>query len=221
MKKLFIAAAAASCACAASAAVYDTAGVGGSSGNDGNQNYGEMLGLDFTVNVSGLQVTALGAFNDHLDGISSNITVGLYDLTANAAVISPISFNGLNGSTTYLFQTLSNPVALIAGHQYSVQAFGYGGAPTDGNYNTNIIPANNPSNAQVTSPITFNSYGGWLTNNNSRYGGTSMGTGTTFAHASTFGAGTLEVSAVPEPETYAMLLAGLGVMGFLGRRRKA
>ncbi|MEX8517794.1 MAG: FxDxF family PEP-CTERM protein [Leptothrix sp. (in: b-proteobacteria)] len=27
------------------------------------------------------------------------------------------------------------------------------------------------------------------------------------------------VAAVPEPETYAMLLAGLGVMGFVGRRR--
>ena len=29
------------------------------------------------------------------------------------------------------------------------------------------------------------------------------------------------VVAVPEPETYAMLLAGLGLMGFLARRRKA
>lgn len=29
------------------------------------------------------------------------------------------------------------------------------------------------------------------------------------------------VAAVPEPETYAMMLAGLGVMGFLAKRRKA
>jgi hypothetical protein len=28
------------------------------------------------------------------------------------------------------------------------------------------------------------------------------------------------VTAIPEPETYAMLLAGLGLMGFLVRRRK-
>ncbi|MEG1118645.1 MAG: FxDxF family PEP-CTERM protein, partial [Janthinobacterium sp.] len=28
------------------------------------------------------------------------------------------------------------------------------------------------------------------------------------------------VSAVPEPETYAMLLAGLGLVGFMARRRK-
>jgi hypothetical protein len=28
-------------------------------------------------------------------------------------------------------------------------------------------------------------------------------------------------AAVPEPETYAMLLGGLGLMGFMERRRKA
>lgn len=32
---------------------------------------------------------------------------------------------------------------------------------------------------------------------------------------------TLSVSAVPEPETYAMLLAGLGLMGLVAQRRKA
>jgi hypothetical protein len=32
--------------------------------------------------------------------------------------------------------------------------------------------------------------------------------------------GTLNVSAVPEPETYAMLLAGLGLFGFIASRRR-
>jgi hypothetical protein len=33
-------------------------------------------------------------------------------------------------------------------------------------------------------------------------------------------AGTLNVLAVPEPETYAMMLGGLGLLGFMARRRK-
>ena len=33
--------------------------------------------------------------------------------------------------------------------------------------------------------------------------------------------GDLTVAAVPEPETYGMLLAGLGLVGFMARRRKA
>jgi hypothetical protein len=35
-----------------------------------------------------------------------------------------------------------------------------------------------------------------------------------------FNTGTLTVTAVPEPQTYAMMLAGLALMGFVVRRRK-
>jgi hypothetical protein len=36
----------------------------------------------------------------------------------------------------------------------------------------------------------------------------------------TFSNGITNLQAVPEPETYAMMMTGLGVMGFVGRRRK-
>ena len=39
--------------------------------------------------------------------------------------------------------------------------------------------------------------------------------------ASTGGAYTITLAPVPEPESYAMLLAGLGLMGFIARRRKS
>lgn len=50
-------------------------------------------------------------------------------------------------------------------------------------------------------------------------GGQQVQYSTAGAAFQTFGSGTL--AAVPEPETYAMLLAGLGLVGFMSRRRKA
>jgi hypothetical protein len=44
--------------------------------------------------------------------------------------------------------------------------------------------------------------------------------GTKSGTAPSFYSGGISVTAVPEPETYAMLLAGLGVMGAIARRRK-
>ncbi|NGZ88596.1 FxDxF family PEP-CTERM protein [Duganella aceris] len=44
-------------------------------------------------------------------------------------------------------------------------------------------------------------------------------TGSLLSTAATSYAGTLNITPVPEPETYAMLAVGLGLIGFAGRRR--
>jgi hypothetical protein len=46
-----------------------------------------------------------------------------------------------------------------------------------------------------------------------------FGTDTNGIADSSYG-GSITVTAVPEPETYALMLAGLGVIGFLARRRR-
>ncbi len=43
----------------------------------------------------------------------------------------------------------------------------------------------------------------------------------TFSNDTAMGFDNFSVTAVPEPETYALMLAGLGVVGFMARRRKA
>ena len=47
-----------------------------------------------------------------------------------------------------------------------------------------------------------------------------MGNAGSFSGSTTYNVGTLPSAPVPEPESYAMLLAGLGALGFMGRRRK-
>ncbi|MFM2057203.1 MAG: hypothetical protein RLY71_1588 [Pseudomonadota bacterium] len=58
------------------------------------------------------------------------------------------------------------------------------------------------------------------------YSYTGVGTVDTSSFGFTIAGQTLPVAPgsitpVPEPETYAMMLAGLGALGFMGRRRKA
>jgi hypothetical protein len=74
----------------------------------------------------------------------------------------------------------------------------------------NTLPGANPTDAWSLSAFGLASGAYAL-----RVDGQVMGNG-----GGAFG-GDLTIAAVPEPETYAMLLGGLGLVGFAARRRKA
>jgi hypothetical protein len=204
-------------AAAASAAtptlVYDGSGL------MGNQSYGSMLGLDFTVVASDVTINLIGVFDSGSDGLTSNLTAALYDVTAGwTPVIAPVSFAAGTASSggQYIVKSVA-PVTLQVGHVYSVQAVGFN--VSDPNYNTNEAGNNNGSNQNVTTPITFNTFGGKLSSLDSRYSGALGQDGITFFHSSAFGAATVGV--VPEPETYALMFCGLGALALLARRRRS
>jgi len=175
---------------------------------DGNQNFAGMLGNDFVVN-SNVTVSAIGAFTGGTAGFAGTITVGLYDITnlnAITTVISPYTFSGAGGGTPYTWQSAS--AALQAGHTYSIQASGYS--------------SDQIGNTSIGGSIGFDTLGGALTQGSARWAASSdLGVAGNNNGLHPFAAGNVQLAQpVPEPETYAMLLAGLGLIGGIARHRK-
>ena len=97
--------------------------------------------------------------------------------------------------------TPASPLPLAANTTYWIQVAFPAGAPPAWDRTT-------PSNAPTSGLATFIGY--------------VFDQGSGFAPSTTFNAIIVEgsIAAIPEPETYAMMLAGLSVLGFVARRRK-
>jgi len=190
-------------------AVYTT-----QSGLAGNQAFTGTLGLEFTVNGKPISISQLGAFDSVAGTITAPIQAELYDVTTHSFVAGTlVSFDGKGDPTgaAYVFQALGSNVVLKAG-TYEILSWGYNS--TDEDYNTY---GNNPG------PIVFNGLGGDLTADGSFYNNDPDAVpDTTDVGAMRYGAGTFIATVVPEPATWAMMLAGFGFMGFMirGSRRK-
>jgi choice-of-anchor C domain-containing protein len=147
------------------------------------------------------------------------------DVVRNNPLYGPISGNSIDMFGTPGPGSLSQSFATVIGQQYLLQFdLGYnagGGNPIVQNdtFSINVSlnggPATNwlgthPSASHYTESFTATTGLTTLKFSSPNYVDYS---GATLDNVS--------VSAVPEPETYAMLLSGLGIIGFIGRRRKA
>ncbi len=159
------------------------------------------LGYSFRADQSAA-VTALGAFDWEHDGFAANHQVGLWDENGNLlASTSVASGDTLIGDFRY---NNISAVNLTAGSVYYVGASNFG---VEDPYGYDGI-------VTTTSGITYlgsaYAYGAALDFPAYRSG---VQTG--------YYGGNLLVAAVPEPETYAMMAAGLGLIGLASRRKQA
>ncbi len=144
----------------------------------------------------------------------------------SATTGAPLSFNAAltsSGPFSDIF-TFTLPASVSVG--FSLINF-----PVTGLFNTMLTSASLLSNADGT---LFNADDRMVTSGLASSSGISFTTGPTTGgtyYLSVSGIsngaqgglynGAISVAAVPEPETFAMLLAGLGVMGFIARRRNS
>jgi hypothetical protein len=156
------------------------------------------LGYEFVV-AAPVTVNALAYYN--YVGTPSH-EVGLWDSSGNLLVSAAVmSTDTLIGS--FLYHPI-DPVALQSGSRYVVGGLNLGGEW--------VLSA---SSIQTASGIQYlqNRYSGSsssLTYPTSTFSGEDYG----------YFGGSIGIAPVPEPETYAMMVAGIGLIGCMARRRK-
>jgi PEP-CTERM motif len=171
------------------------------------------------VSASHADLITNGGFEtgDFTGWTTNPVSFPMYIVTAP---INSGSFAAQIAGFSYGPDTLSQSITTAAGQSYNLSfwRFQSAGEPVV----TLEVDWNGASIfSESTSTITFNVY--------QQFSATVVGTGSdtlTFTSANDPGFTYLDdvslniSTAVPEPETYAMLLAGLGFLGFMARRRK-
>jgi hypothetical protein len=172
----------------------------------GNQPLGDLpldLGMNFQVN-SPVVVTSLGAFTD-----GSPIAVELFAASNPTTALAQVTVSG----TGVGYQFASIPSLILAPGTYQIDAL-Y--PKTNADYN----PYEPYSGTKPT--VVFDSIGGRLAFLGDYYnlnGNGSYATTNDAYSTGGYGAGTLTVSAVPEPSTWAMIILGFAGVGFMSCRR--
>lgn len=150
--------------------------------------------------ISIVGASCIGFIDGNLNGNSPSLTainsnLGVWGVHLTAPVAAASMLSGLNGTTINFGQQLYGET--IVGMHYG-----------------NVIDALGNKSNDVTAFYRFNAGNGiGVDLFTTKYGSLSNATLYSTGHAPV-------VAAVPEPGTYAMLLAGLGLMGFVARRRQ-
>jgi hypothetical protein len=163
-----------------------------------------QIGLAFTESNHGGVESATAVFGND----PSNVFTGA-SVTPSSGTGEAWSFNfSGSGHSTDGGDFLFNPGAVMTWYE-----------PNGTTYNNLYFVSSTSWLLESEQPVPAN------TNNDGIYGifnlGTSIYAGIdSYNGDQVFASVNESVAAVPEPETYAMLLAGLGLLGFMARRRK-
>ncbi|MYM24663.1 PEPxxWA-CTERM sorting domain-containing protein [Duganella sp. FT135W] len=197
-----------------------------------------LLAFFAAAGASAAELVTNGSFEDGGAGWGSTQTAGFAPVSAyiNCCGIDGSGYPAANGVAAAFFGwgqmaggTIFQDLATVAGNTYTVN-FSYG-AISGSALQTMTVEASsglavlgsldvsaygNHNQASLVSPYSFT----FVANSSSTkllFRDTSVNTDSTDGMVDLVSV----TGAVPEPETYAMLLAGLGLVGFAARRRKA
>ena len=135
--------------------------------------------------------SGVGYTNSKPNPTAAPAAPSLYYINSNSDTLS-VATSAFNNPTINTVGSLGVDVLRANGFEVLANGTAFAGLNVDGSSLTSGIYRINLATGAATSVGTFN--------------GTLSG---------------LTVSAVPEPETYALMMAGLGVVGFMAKRRKA
>lgn len=164
----------------------------------------------------------IGNVNQYAGGMTGldGFTIYVPDSALFVSATAPASYNGAPGYWA------GNPGTMLDlmgnGSQNLVPPAGYHTYTWWGMDPSSVYPAGQTAHFSITldnvaagaNTMGMTSYFGWATPAGQSYVTNAYGNYTTFVTEAAS-----PMAAVPEPETYAMLLAGLGLLGWMARRR--